>query len=882
MSTVDPEQTREDSVGAGRDDSPARPPEERLLPGARVANRYRIVSLLGRGGMGEVYRADDLKLGQAVALKFLPSELQRHPDFLRRLLDEAKLARQVSHPNVCRVYDVGEWEGSHFLSMEYIDGEDLASLIRRIGYLPRQKALDIARQLCAGLDAAHQLGILHRDLKPANVMLDGRGRVRITDFGLAVAASILEGREAHAGTPAYMAPEQLEGREATARSDIYALGLVLYELFTGRRAFPADTLERLRRLHEDSSPTHPSQIVEGFDPTVEHAILRCLERDAALRPASARDVALLLPGGDPLAAAVARGETPSPDIVAASGPEGTLSPAIAFSVFGATVVMLVVLMALSDRASIIGWVAWPKSAAVLEDNARAVLARLGYDERPADRAHQFLTNGRWLNYVGNHDVSSRRWDRLRQPRQFGMMYFYRQSPYLFVPQRWDGVVSPNDPSPHSREAVVVTDLRGRLIAMVANPPFATPPAESRTRFDWSPLFREAGLDVAGFQPTAPTINPAIASNERAAWIGVLDDSGGESVRVEAAAHDGKPVYFELVLPWDPYWDPSNLPVGRRAFRPSVTSFILLFAVILTVVLAVRNWISGKGDRHGALRVAAAVLVLRLLVWIVGGHHVPSFAAEWRLLLIALGKSLTDAAAIWCFYLALEPYARRLHPRLLVSWTRLLRNRLRDPLVGRDVLCGVAAATLVILVWAQLYVVLPHWLGMSAPPPPVANPWGSPPYFHLLTTPPPRPLLGGRYVLEAFPGVALSALGIVVIMMMLLLGLHLVLRKGWAAVVAVLAIVAAGAWPSGLSDYSAIGVACSLAGGAAMLWSLRFGLLGAVTIWVCLYLWMDFPVTANVNVPHFGTGLLAPLLIAGLGLYGALTASRPLATVTPTR
>src|SRR5215207_4454497 len=134
----------------------------RFVPGTILSQRYRIVGLLGRGGMGEVYRADDLKLGQPVALKFLPQDVQAHPDYLQRLITETRLARQVSHPNVSRVYDIGEWENRHFLSMEYIDGEDLASLLKRIGALPRQKGLDVARQICAGLEAAHQLGILHR------------------------------------------------------------------------------------------------------------------------------------------------------------------------------------------------------------------------------------------------------------------------------------------------------------------------------------------------------------------------------------------------------------------------------------------------------------------------------------------------------------------------------------------------------------------------------------------------------------------------------------------------------------------------------------------------------------------------------------------------
>ena len=177
------------------------------------------------------------------------------------------MARRVSHPNVCRVYDVGEVDGLTFLSMEYVDGEDLASLLRRIGRLVGDKALEIARQLCAGLAAAHREGVLHRDLKPANIMLDGRGRVVITDFGLASLAERVEGIEARNGTPAYMAPEQLAGQEVTARSDIYSLGLVLYEIFTGKRAFAAETLAELDQAAQPAARrARPSTLGEGPRP----------------------------------------------------------------------------------------------------------------------------------------------------------------------------------------------------------------------------------------------------------------------------------------------------------------------------------------------------------------------------------------------------------------------------------------------------------------------------------------------------------------------------------------------------------------------------------------------------------------------------------------
>jgi len=176
-----------------------------FTPGMVLADRYRIIGLLGRVGMGEVYRADDLKLGQPVALKFLPKSLADDAVRRGRFYAEVRIARQVSHPNLCRVYNIGELDGRHFLTMEYIDGEDLASLLKHIGNLPVTKALDVARQLCAGLAAAHDKGVLHRDLKPANVMIDGRGRVRIMDFGLAVAAGEEMPSGDASGTPAYMA-----------------------------------------------------------------------------------------------------------------------------------------------------------------------------------------------------------------------------------------------------------------------------------------------------------------------------------------------------------------------------------------------------------------------------------------------------------------------------------------------------------------------------------------------------------------------------------------------------------------------------------------------------------------------------------------------------
>jgi serine/threonine-protein kinase len=181
----------------------------RFVPGTLLAKRYRIVAPVGQGGMGEVYRAEDLRLGQTVALKFLPKTIAHIPDAWAQVVREVRIARQISHPNICRVFDVSESNEGPFITMEFIDGEDLASLLKRIGRLHTDKGLQVAHQLCAGLAAAHELGIVHRDLKPANIMIDGRGRVRITDFGLAALVEELRKGEVLAGTPGYMAPEQV-------------------------------------------------------------------------------------------------------------------------------------------------------------------------------------------------------------------------------------------------------------------------------------------------------------------------------------------------------------------------------------------------------------------------------------------------------------------------------------------------------------------------------------------------------------------------------------------------------------------------------------------------------------------------------------------------
>ena len=267
----------------------------RFSPGEIIAaQRYRILGPLGGGGAGEVYSAHDQIMDQDVALKFLALGKTGGDTTPSRFVNEVATAREVAHPNVVRVYDVGQLaDGEVFLSMEFIDGEDLASLLRRAGRLSREKTVQIARELCAGLGAAHDHGVLHRDLKPSNIVIDGDGHVHIADFGIAAFAPTAAGEIPLAGTPAFMAPGLFHHQQPSIQSDLYALGIVLYEVATGREPFggvPADGLQAAAKL------IPPSALCPEIEPALERAILQCLEEDPSRRPESANAVAALLPG----------------------------------------------------------------------------------------------------------------------------------------------------------------------------------------------------------------------------------------------------------------------------------------------------------------------------------------------------------------------------------------------------------------------------------------------------------------------------------------------------------------------------------------------------------------------------------------------------------
>jgi len=834
------------------------PPSRGFAPGSMVGERYRVVTLLGRGGMGEVYGADDLKLGQRVALKFLPTERAKDQSWRDQFFAEVRMARQVSHPNVCRVYDVGESDGRLFLSMEFVDGEDLASLLRRIGRLPDDKAVEVAQQLCSGLAAAHRSGVLHRDLKPANVMIDGKGRARITDFGLAIASEDADTKAGPAGTPGYLAPELLSGSPPSVQSDLYSLGLVLYELFTGKKAFEASTLAEFHRKQTETNPTPPSSVVKNFDPAVERAILRCLDHDPAQRPRSALSVAAALPGGDPLAAAMAAGETPSPEMVAAAGPDGSLKPAIAWTCLAAAVALILCTSIwIAPRDTDWGMAAMNKSPEVLADRAQELAKKLGYADL-VDRAFWVGFEPSYVEYAIRNPLG-KDWKPATAGQSWPspVSFWYRQSPEWLMPNAGKlnnppTVTEWNPPYETSGMVSLKLDAQGKLLFLRALPP-QLEAANARREPDWDLLFAEAGLDKTRFTAASAKWTPPDAFDSRADWEGRLAEQPDLPLHVTAAAYHGAPVYFQVIAPWDQPWRSRGSGASSLASDISAAVFAL-FLIGYAVVggfFARRNLRLGRGDAKGALRLAA-VMFLGGLPWALLTYHLAPRAEYITTQFLLLAIPLMWASLTWIGYMAMEPYARRTWPRLMISWQRVLSGRLLDPLVGRDLILGglVGAGVGVVLCGANA------WIGISEMFP-VSSFFGQG--------------LGptvGRVI-----SLPIDICGTILAYLALLTILTGLLRRKWLGLVATGLVLL----PLAANPVNALDLGLSVVFVAAFLLVLtRFGLVGAVSFYV---VWLTVAVSPPLSLNRWYAGramiaLLVPLALLVWGFYASL-GSQPL-------
>jgi hypothetical protein len=825
----------------------------RFATGTVLASRYRIIAQLGRGGMGEVYRADDLKLNQPVALKFLALSRVTDAADLTRFSGEVRLARQISHPNVCRVFDLSEIDGQSFLCMEYIDGEDLASLLRRIGRLPLDKALELACQLAAGLAAIHDAGLLHRDLKPANVMIDGRGRARITDFGLAVLADEPGGRLT-AGTPAYMSPEQRVRGEANAQSDIYSLGLVLYEMFTGRPALTVtgDTWRPVR-------PMRPSSLVE-IDPQTEAILLRCVETDPHRRPASALHVTAALTGVDPLSAAMAAGVTLSPEAVAAAPRVGSLKPALASAIVVAILTSLYIVIALAGQVTAFRQVPFKLSPEVLTDRARGLLQGFGYSIPTRDWAAGFALADDLNRYLAALQGPAHPRAEVRRllagDRPPLYQFWYRQSPAALTPADVLEAGAVNLPR---SGAFVVLDPEGHLYRLEAAPDHGQLPPRamsgSVSGSEWAALLALAGLDPARLRAAAPKLIPPVYADRRAAWDGTYPGAAGQPtlpIHIEAASFQGTPVWFRIDGPWNR----PRAPTPTRENRDWVLSLALLVAYHLVAIftafwLALRNLRLGRGDQQGALRLAILGLSMEVL------HGLTSLLGplSWSHVTLDIAHGLRTAVLMGMIYLGFEPYARRLWPERIVSWSRLLAGRFRDPLVGRDVLIGCLLGMGIALSrYAEKLVTGRFDEGSSL--------WSL--YFNPLRGP---QGLADELLVDVWLVLTLSLEFMIVLLVLRLLLRHEGLAIGALWIAATLVLTFGNPGPHTALQLLFSGFQAGL---EILAWT-RFGLLAGAASNLTFTLCCHYPLTPDASAWYSGSTLFVVVVIVSLSLYGFATA-----------
>ena len=772
--------------------------------------------------MGEVYRADDLRIGHPVALKLLAVQGPRDEDQLRRFVAEVRLARHIAHPNVCRVYDIAKADEWHYLSMEYVDGETLASLLARIGRMPPEKAKDIARQLCAGLAAAHDVGVLHRDIKPSNIMIDGRGRVRLMDFGLAVASGEpLVGEIA--GTPAYMSPEQLAGDTVTEQSDLYSLGLVIYELFTGRPVFALGSLEE--RLQYGFDPPALRESLREFDPAMGEIVRACLARDPAARPRSAEDIAAWIPGGDVLTQAAAEGRLLSPDMLVAAGEKGDLRPLTAWALVAAVLSGMLVIASQSAGVTGVRPAVVPKSPQVLEDRAREIVTIAGGTQPRADSEYWF------------------------ESRSQQIRFFYRQSAAPLVPLSLFHAVTEADPAPNAPGMVsVVTDTSGRLVRYEAVR--SQQDADSAAGPDWPTLFAYAGLHIRDFPTTEAAHAIPVPSDMRFAWRGSSD----AGLQVVAATLNGHLAYFEAFRNEPIARDVrSPMSTGRPGIGELVLWSLIVIAFSIAGMLARLHMRRGEGDRRGALALSAFIACGNLLSTFLHAHHVPLGVEELSYVFSVTAWSLLWGVLVWLLYMGLEPLLRRTWPATILSWARLLSGRWRDPLVGRDVLLGCVAGVANV----GIMLVFFKWFPRPAP--------------DLLVTPALESLRSFRGFTEVLVFNVLDSIMLAVSGLFVLLLIRRLVRNDWIATL-IYAVVVMPLSPIGpaqsLTEATIRGLTIM---GVTMLVALRLGLLAYATMQLVEHFVLRFPVTLDGDAWYFGLSTIPLIILAVLAAYGCVVA-----------
>jgi len=354
-------------------------PIHELTTGSTFADRYQIIEELGKGGMGRVYKVFDIRTKEKIALKLLKPEISSDEQAIERFANELRFSRKISHRNVCRMYDLGEEKETHYITMEYVPGEDLKSMLRMMGQMSPGKTIYIARQVCEGLAEAHRLGIVHRDLKPQNIMVDRDGNVRIMDFGIARSLKVkgLTGAGIVVGTPEYMSLEQMEGKEADSRSDVYSLGVILYEMMTGRLPFEGDTFVSIALKQKTEVPRPPQDFNIQMPYDLSRLIMKCLERDLAARFQSVEDILADL-------GKIEKGIPTTEKVLPAKKPSTSKEITVKFSLKKKVIIPVLAVLGLMLIAFVV-WQAIPRGEGV-----RRSIAVITFKNQTGDKAFDYL------------------------------------------------------------------------------------------------------------------------------------------------------------------------------------------------------------------------------------------------------------------------------------------------------------------------------------------------------------------------------------------------------------------------------------------------------------------------------------------------------------
>jgi len=565
----------------------------------------------------------------------------------------------------------------------------------------------------------------------------------------------------------------------------------------------------------------------------------------------------MLPGGNPLEAAIAAGETPSPEMVAAAPKKGALKPAVAVACLSAVVLLFAFIVFFTGKVKYHEWIPLEKSPEVLAERADSILKKLGYANAPVDTDYGFGENVEDYYTYADAEQSPQSWERMRSGQPAIIYFWHRTSPRYLEPLQYE-TVKPDDPSNDvAGMTKVILDARGRLLEFQVVPPQVKDKmAQTGGEVDWAMVFAEASLDIRNYRQTESNWTPPVYADASLSWEGAHVDHAEIPVRIEAAAYQGKPVYFQIVAPWDkPLRQEETFSTAPRRAAEVIFILVILSVVVAGVFLARRNLRQGRSDTKGAFKITIFVFLVGLAASLLVADHIPDLTRELPILFKIAGASLLYAAMMGLLYLALEPYARRRWANLIISWNRLLAGDFKDPLVGRDILVGgmLGFAHTVVIYSGPL---TRHWLGLTVTP----NAGFDVSYLQSF-----------KHLWANFLTASVGGIFLAFVPLLLLILLVTIFKKQWLATAVLwtlyfmilgLAFASGGLWIAWLWTglIATIIVVCIS----------RFGLLAMVSFQFFFTLSFHNAISANVSSWYFGNTIFAAVVLLGLAIYGFYT------------